>query len=61
MKKLLVKSPVFEADNLIPEKYTCDGKEINPPLTIGAIPKEAKSLALILEDPDAPAESSPTG
>ncbi len=54
MKELVIKSPVFEANKLIPEKYSCDGKEINPPITIEGTPEEAKSLALILEDPDAP-------
>lgn len=53
MKELKVASPAFEANQHIPEKYGCEG--INPPLTIEDIPKEAKSLALVLEDPDAPA------
>lgn len=46
--------PVLKADNFIPEKFTCDGDKINPPLKITGIPKEAKSLALIMDDPDAP-------
>ncbi len=54
MPELIVRSPVFESGKLIPAKYTCDGDEINPPITINGIPKEAKSLVLILEDPDAP-------
>ena len=54
MKELSLKSPAFEPTKLIPKKYTCDGENINPPLTIEGIPKETKTLALILDDPDAP-------
>jgi Raf kinase inhibitor-like YbhB/YbcL family protein len=53
MNKLTVKSSAFEANKKIPKKYTCDGDAINPPLTIEGVPKEAKSLALIFDDPDA--------
>jgi len=49
-----VKSPVFEAGKQIPKKYTCDGDDINPPLAIEGVPKEAKSLVLAIDDPDAP-------
>ncbi len=55
MKELVVKSSAFEENKLIPSKYTCEGQNINPPLSIEGIPKEAQSLALIIEDPDAPA------
>ena len=54
MKDLVVKSPAFEANKLIPKKYSCDGNDVNPPLTIEGMPKEAKSLVLIMDDPDAP-------
>jgi len=50
-----VKSPAFENNKLIPSKYTCDGEDVSPPLTIEGIPEKTKSLALIMEDPDAPA------
>jgi len=53
-KTLTVKSPVFEERGLIPALYTCDGLNINPPLVIGDIPHETQSLALIVDDPDAP-------
>jgi Raf kinase inhibitor-like YbhB/YbcL family protein len=52
MKELIVTSPAFEANQHIPQEYTCQGP--NPPLSIEGIPENAKSLALILDDPDAP-------
>jgi Raf kinase inhibitor-like YbhB/YbcL family protein len=54
MKELTIKSPAFEHGKLIPKKYSCDGQDINPPLTIEGIPKEAKTLVLAVDDPDAP-------
>ena len=54
MANLTVKSSAFEAGKLIPKKYSCDGQDINPPLNIEGVPKEAKTLALIVDDPDAP-------
>ena len=51
---LAVTSAAFKANDFIPSLYTCDGKNINPPLRIDHIPDEAKSLALIVDDPDAP-------
>jgi Raf kinase inhibitor-like YbhB/YbcL family protein len=53
MKELTVSSPVFAANQKIPEKYSCDNQDINPPLTIEGVPGGTKSLALILNDPDA--------
>ena len=54
MKDLPIKSPAFEFGKPIPKKYSCDGQDINPPLTIEGISKEAKTLVLIVDDPDAP-------
>jgi Raf kinase inhibitor-like YbhB/YbcL family protein len=53
MNELTVKSPAFEANGKIQKKYSCFGDGINPPLTIDGTPKEARSLALIVDDPDA--------
>jgi Raf kinase inhibitor-like YbhB/YbcL family protein len=47
-------SPAFNHGSQIPSKYTCDGDNINPHLVIHGVPPTAKSLALIVEDPDAP-------
>ncbi len=54
MPELTVKSTAFENNKLIPAKYSCDGNEVNPPLTIEGTPLETKTLALIVDDPDAP-------
>ncbi len=54
MKELTVKSPSFQHISAIPKKYSCDGEGTNPPVTIEGIPKEAKSIALVMDDPDAP-------
>ena len=51
---LNVSSIAFSHGGHIPKKYSCEGENINPPLEISNIPKEAKTLALIVEDPDAP-------
>ena len=54
MKKLLMNSSAFENNSHIPVKYTCDGSNINPPLTIEGITAETKTLVLIVDDPDCP-------
>jgi len=55
MSALKLSSQAFNPSALIPAKYTCDGQDVNPPLLIENIPAETKSLALIVDDPDAPA------
>ncbi len=47
-------SPAFGHNEMIPKKYTCQGDDISPPLTIKNIPAETKNLALVIDDPDAP-------
>ena len=54
IQRLTISSPDFEDNGWIPDAYTCEGEGINPPIKIRSIPAEAKSLVLILEDPDAP-------
>lgn len=49
-----ITSSAFSHNQKLPAKYTCDGININPPLTISDIPEVAKSLVLIHDDPDAP-------
>lgn len=54
MSALSIESSAFPQNGMIPPKYTCDGPDVNPPLSIGNIPEKTKSLALIVDDPDAP-------
>jgi Raf kinase inhibitor-like YbhB/YbcL family protein len=49
-----LKSSAFTAGEMIPQKYTCDGPDVSPPLSWSDVPAGAKSLALIADDPDAP-------
>lgn len=51
---MTIKSFAFKNNGFIPSKYTCDGTNINPDLMIKDIPVNAKSLAIIVDDPDAP-------
>lgn len=50
---LQLTSPVFKQNEAIGRQYTCKGDNINPPLNISEVPANAKSLALIMHDPDA--------
>jgi Raf kinase inhibitor-like YbhB/YbcL family protein len=51
---LSISSPAFNEGDKIPPEYTCDGQDISPQIDWGVIPKEARSLVLIVDDPDAP-------
>jgi Raf kinase inhibitor-like YbhB/YbcL family protein len=53
-KALAVSSSAFPHQGTIPARYTCDGLNYNPPLEIAHIPEEAQSMAIIVDDPDAP-------
>lgn len=47
-------SSAFENNGRIPKKFTCQGDNISPPLEVTGVPEEAKTLVLIVDDPDAP-------
>ena len=49
-----ITSSAFQEGGNIPSKFTCDGADVNPALRFEGAPAEAKSLALIVDDPDAP-------
>ena len=57
--KMKITSTAFENNGKIPEKYTCKGVNVNPPLSFAEVPEETGSLVLIVDDPDAPAGSPP--
>lgn len=54
VKMITLTSPAFEDNGKLPEKYTCDGAGISPPLTINGTVTGTKSYALTVDDPDAP-------
>ena len=54
MKHMRITSPAFDNAQLIPSRHTCDGADTNPPLVIDDVPEDAKSLTLIMDDPDVP-------
>ena len=56
---LVLTSKAFAADSEIPARYTCDGEDVSPPLAWIGLPPGTASLALIIEDPDAPDPAAP--
>lgn len=54
-----LRSPAFEHNSDMPAKYTCQGEDISPPLRISGIPQGTKTMALIVDDPDAPDPAAP--
>jgi Raf kinase inhibitor-like YbhB/YbcL family protein len=56
---LKVMSSSFQQGGSIPTKYTCDGDDLSPPLSWSGVPNNAKSVALIVDDPDAPDPANP--
>lgn len=56
---LTLSSAAFTAGGSIPAKYTCDGANVSPPLSWTGVPADTKSLALIVDDPDAPDPAAP--
>ena len=51
-KQLAISSPAFAPGKPIPKQYTCEGENVNPELKFGGVPADARSLALIMDDPD---------
>ena len=56
---MTITSSAFAHNGAMPKQYTCEGKDVSPPLTWSGIPGKAKSLALIVDDPDAPDPAAP--
>jgi Raf kinase inhibitor-like YbhB/YbcL family protein len=56
---LSLTSPDFEHEGSIPSRHTCDGQDTAPALTWSGVPADATSLALIVDDPDAPDPAKP--
>ncbi len=56
---LQLASPAFSAMGSIPKKYTCEGSDTSPPLEWSGVPNGAKSLALVVDDPDVPDPAAP--
>jgi len=57
--KVVLNSSAFEPDGPIPAKFTCEGEDVSPALTWSGVPSGTKSLALIVDDPDAPDPAAP--
>ena len=49
-----VSSSAFENEGIIPSEFTCDGQDFSPPLSITNVPKNTKTISIIMDDPDAP-------
>jgi len=54
-----IASPSFQHNAKIPKQFTCEGQDISPELRWSGVPESARSLALIVEDPDAPDPAAP--
>ena len=56
---LMLKSSAFDSGGEIPSRYTCEGEDVSPPLVWTGVPDTARSLVLIIDDPDAPDPKAP--
>ncbi len=54
-----ITSRAFSEGSIIPSKYTCEGENVTPPLSFQAVPATAKSLVLLMDDPDVPLSVRP--
>lgn len=57
--KMQISSSAFSHNGPIPSTYTCDGQDVSPPLSWSGMPAGTKSLALVVDDPDAPDPAAP--
>jgi hypothetical protein len=57
MSRLDFSTPAFDQDGTVPERFTCDGADVSPPLSVAGVPEDATSLAVTVDDPDAPGGS----
>jgi Raf kinase inhibitor-like YbhB/YbcL family protein len=51
---MIIRSPAFAENSAIPQKYTCDGENVSPPIEWTDLPSDARTVALVCDDPDAP-------
>jgi len=58
---MTITSSAFTDHQSIPSQYTCDGQSINPPLAFSGVSEKAKSLVLLMDDPDVPKSLLPSG
>ncbi len=56
---LTLTSSAFVDNGTVPRRYTCEGDDVSPPLSWSGVPARARSLALIVDDPDAPDPAAP--
>jgi Raf kinase inhibitor-like YbhB/YbcL family protein len=56
---LTISSPAFSDHSGIPRRHTCEGEDLSPPLAWAGVPAGARSLVLIVDDPDAPDPAAP--
>ena len=54
IQPITVTSPAFQQNGQIPAQYTCDGTQSSPPLAWAQMPPQVKSIAIVVDDPDAP-------
>ena len=55
--EITITSSAFADGELIPSEYTCDGRNVSPPISLDGVPQSAESIAIICDDPDAPSKT----